>query len=130
MKVGDQAFLEKIITENDINQFAELTLDKNPVHINQVYAEKTIFKNRIAHGILTGSLIGAVLGTKIPGPGAILLSQNFKFVKPVYINDTVRAVVKITDIKDKYGKKFFYCDTYCENQKNEIVLEGNSILLI
>lgn len=130
MKIGDQSFITKIITEADITQFADLTLDKNPVHLDDIYAQQTIFKERIAHGILTGSLIGAVLGTKIPGPGAILLSQSFKFKKPVFINDEITAIVKISNIEHKNNKVFFYCDSQCENQKGEIVLEGNSVLLL
>ena len=93
MKLGDKASFSKTITDADVTIFAGLTGDFNPVHINSVYAKNTIFKNRIAHGMLGGSLVSTVLGTRLPGPGTIFMEQNLKFKMPVYIGDTLTVEV-------------------------------------
>ncbi|MEK5071452.1 MaoC family dehydratase [Sporosarcina sp. FSL K6-1508] len=129
MKVGEQDSISKVITANDIDQFAVITLDSNPIHLDNRFAEKTQFGERIAHGTLTGGLIGAVLGTKIPGPGTILLSQTLEFKNPVYINDEITASVTIKKIDVKNAKTFYHCDSICTNQNGVIVLEGKSLLI-
>ncbi|MEM7072905.1 MAG: MaoC family dehydratase [Pseudomonadota bacterium] len=98
LHVGMSALFAKTITESDIVLYAGLTGDLNPVHVNQEYAKQTRFKGRIAHGMLTASLFSTVLGTKMPGPGCIYLSQELKFLAPVYAGDTVTAKVMITEI--------------------------------
>ena len=117
----------KTITEGDVNLFAGITGDFNPLHINEEEAKKTVFKSRIAHGMLTGSLISTVIGTKMPGPGTIYLEQNLKFIKPVYINDTVTAIVKVTDIIN-VEKGIYRLETIIMNSKGEIVTEGYAIV--
>lgn len=124
ISIGDSAEFEKTITETDVYLFAGISADFNPVHINTVEANKSIFKGRVVHGILTSGLISAVLGTKLPGIGTIYLSQNLKFVKPVYINDTIKAFVKAKRII--VDKNIVIFDTICTNQHGQIVIEGEA----
>ena len=91
LAVGMEASYAKKITNEDVLAFADLSGDTNPVHLNDAFAAGTIFKKRIAHGFLTGALFSTVLGTKLPGPGCIYLSQSLKFRAPVYIGDEVVA---------------------------------------
>ena len=88
------AAVSRLITERDVETFAALSNDTNPVHLSDEFAAQTRFKRRIAHGLLTASLISAVLGTKLPGPGAIYVSQDLKFTAPVYLGDVVTATVR------------------------------------
>ena len=101
LTVGMTAVYAKTITDTDIVMFAGISGDTNPVHLNQDYASATMFKSRIAHGMLSAGFISTVLGTKLPGPGCIYLSQNLKFKAPVRVGDTVVARATITDI-DEY----------------------------
>ena len=119
--------MSKIITANDIIQFAEITGDKNPIHLDDDYASNTRFKKRIAHGMFLGGLISAALGTKIPGPGAIYISQTFNFLAPVFIGDSVEILVEVVSIRD--DKPVVTIKTECKNQNGKIVLEGEAILL-
>ena len=128
LKVGDTASIEKIITDSDVRTFADISGDKNPIHLDDSYAASTRFKKRIAHGILTGSLISAVLGMHLPGPGSIYLSQILKFRAPVFIGDAIRAVVKVTDIRE--SKNIVHFETNCINQDGTTVLEGEAVLLV
>lgn len=91
LEVGQSASFTKTVTETDCYNFAGVSGDFNPAHINEVYAEQTFFKKRIAHGMLSAGFISAVLGTKLPGPGTIYMGQELKFTKPVYFGDTITA---------------------------------------
>ena len=102
--------------------YAGITGDLNPAHINQVEAEKTMFKGRIAHGMLTAGLISAVLGMQLPGPGTIYLAQELKFLAPVKIGDTVKAQVEVIEIIEE--KKRVKLRTTCTNQEGTLVLDG------
>ena len=122
LKVGDSAQISKTITETDINDFARVTGDFNPVHLDQAYAEKTIFKGRIAHGVLSVGLLSNVLGNTLPGYGTIYLSQEVKFLAPVRIGDTITAKVEVLElIADKNRVKF---RTICTNQDGKVVADG------
>jgi 3-hydroxybutyryl-CoA dehydratase len=122
MKVGDSAQISKTITEEDINDFARVTGDFNPVHLDQAYAEKTQFEGRVAHGLLSVGLLSALLGNILPGHGTIYLSQEVKFLAPVRIGDTIRAVVEVLDlIYEKNRAKF---RTTCTNQDGKLVVDG------
>ena len=127
ISVGDTAEFEKTITETDVYLFAGITADFNPVHINAIEANKSIFRGRVVHGILTSGLISAVLGTRLPGIGTIYLSQNLKFLKPVYINDTIKATVKAKKIIIE--KNIVIFETICTNQHGEIVVEGEAMVM-
>lgn len=122
IKLGDIASFEKTITETDVYLYAGITGDLNPAHINQVEAEKTMFKGRIAHGMLTAGLISAVLGMQLPGPGTIYLAQELKFLAPVKIGDTVKAQVEVIEIIEE--KKRVKLRTTCTNQEGTLVLDG------
>lgn len=127
IQVGDQAVFSKTITDFDIYQFAGLTGDFNPMHIDNEFAKETFFKERIAHGLLTGSFISTVLGMKLPGPNSIYLSQTFKFVAPVKIGDTVKAVVEVIEKRD--DKRIIKLKTLVMNQRQEIVVDGEAVVM-
>ncbi len=122
LKVGDSAQISKTITETDINDFAKVTGDFNPVHLDQVYAEKTIFKGRIAHGLLSVGLLSNVLGNILPGHGTIYLSQEVRFLAPVRIGDTITAKVEVIELVPEKNRAKF--KTTCMNQDGKEVVEG------
>ncbi|HHR6080929.1 TPA: MaoC family dehydratase, partial [Providencia alcalifaciens] len=98
LKVGMSASYSQTITDADIKQFAGLSGDRNPVHLDEEYASKSMFKKRIAHGMISSSFFSALFGTQLPGEGCVYVSQSVKFRKPIYINDTVTATVVINSI--------------------------------
>lgn len=107
--------------------FAGISGDFNPAHLNEQEAKNTIFKERIAHGILTAGLISAVLGTRLPGPGTIYLDQYLSFRKPVYFGDTITA--RVTVLEKNIEKNIIICETNCYNQREEIVLIGKATVM-
>ena len=121
IKVGDSAEFTKTVSETDVYLYAGVTGDLNPAHINEFEAEKTMFKTRIAHGMLTAGFVSAVLGMQLPGPGTIYMAQEMKFTKPVYFGDTITAKVEVIEI---IKEKILKLKTICTNQKGEIVLDG------
>jgi 3-hydroxybutyryl-CoA dehydratase len=127
IQIGDSAVFSKTITEFDIYQFAGLTGDFNPMHIDSEFAKKTFFKERIAHGLLTGSFISTVLGMKLPGPNSIYLSQNFTFTAPVKIGDTINAIVEVVEKRD--DKKLIKLKTKVKNQRQELVVDGEALVM-
>ena len=127
-KEGETSELVKTITQGDIEQFAELVGDRNPVHVNPDFAKKTRFGRPIAHGMWGLSLVSAVLGTKLPGPGTIYLSQTVQFKAPVFAGDTLTAKVKVLEVRQ--DKPIVKLETTCENQKGELILKGESVVLV
>ena len=125
-KVGDKEVVKKVFTSEEVELFAILSTDKNPVHLDDAYSANTIFKKRIVHGFLVGSLISAILGNKMPGNGSIYLSQTMNFKRPVYLDDEVTCVVEIMEIIAE--KSLYKLNTNCYNSKNEIVIEGNAVI--
>ena len=123
--IGDSAEFSKTFSEVDIYLYAGISGDFNPAHINEVYARKTHFKTRIAHGMLSAGLISAVIGTQLPGPGSIYMQQTLSFLAPVYMGDTVTARV---EIMEKVDKKKVRLKTTCLNQDAVIVLEGEALV--
>ena len=122
LKVGDSAQISKVITEEMIKDFAKASGDFNPVHLDQAYAEKTFFKGRIAHGLLSVGFLSAILGNILPGYGTIYLSQEVKFLAPVRIGDTLIARVEVMElIPEKNRAKF---RTTCMNQDGKLVVDG------
>ena len=124
--IGDTATLSKTITDDEIRLFADLVGDHNSVHVDDDFAQKSRFGRRIAHGMLSASLISAALGTKLPGVGAVYLSQTFQFVAPVYPGDTVTARVTITKIRE--DKPIITLETVCTNQHGEPVVKGEAVV--
>lgn len=129
MKLGDRASFAKTISEFDVYQFAGLTGDFNPLHVNKKEAEKSMFGERIAHGMLVNSLISTVLGMYLPGKGTIYMEQNSKFLRPIKIGDTVEAIVTV----DEYIKKekgIVRLKNEIINQDGEKVIEGTSVVKV
>ena len=126
--VGQSASLKKVFSSDDVKAFAELSLDKNPIHLDEAYAEQSLFGKRIVHGFFVGSLISTVFGTVLPGEGAIYLHQEMNFRKPVYHGEEIKATVTVTNIKKE--KSILYFDTKCENERGEIVIDGNAVLKV
>ncbi|MBZ0189921.1 MAG: MaoC family dehydratase [Candidatus Obscuribacterales bacterium] len=127
LATGATASYTRIVTDDDIVAFAALSGDINPVHLDAEYAATTPFNRRIAHGMLTGSYISTVLGTILPGPGAIYLEQNLKFRAPVYIGDTVTASVTVESYDPAKGIAILKTD--CANQDGLVVIEGTAKIL-
>ena len=123
IEMGMTRYVRKVITDQDIEKFAEISTDHNPVHLDDEYARDTIFEGRIAHGMLTAGLVSAVIGEQLPGHGTIYMSQNLKFLAPVRPGDLVHAEVKVIDmVIDKRRVKL---DCRCEvNGKNVLVGEA------
>jgi 3-hydroxybutyryl-CoA dehydratase len=125
-EIGASASFSRTITEADIATYAELTGDRNPVHLDEQYAAGTRFGRRIAHGMLTAGLISAVLGTQLPGPGAIYLSQSLRFLAPVAIGDTITARVEV--VAQRPEKRLLTLRTECVNQDGTPVLIGEAVV--
>ena len=127
IKVGDTAALKKVITEADVVAYAELSGDDNPVHLDEKFAEKSIFGKRIAHGTLTGALISGVLGKILPGYGSIYLSQTYQFKAPVYLGDEV--TIKVEVIAYREDKRITTLKTDVYNQDEKLVLKGEAVVI-
>ena len=128
LKVGDSAEVSKTIADEDVRAFAELTGDRNPVHLDEEYAAATRFGRRIAHGMFAASLISAVLANELPGRGTVYLSQTLKFTAPVFLGDTVTARVTVKGVRG--DKPVVTLETVCTNQRGERVLEGEAVVLV
>ena len=125
--VGQSATFSKTITEADLVLFAGVSGDFNPIHVNEEYAKTTMFKARIAHGMISAALISSVFGMKLPGPGCIYVSQSLKFKAPVFSGDTVKAQVEVTGLV--LEKKFVTFRTTCwVHQK--LVVDGEATLMV
>ena len=126
IEVGDTAELSRTIAESDVYQYAGLTGDINPAHLNEVYAASTVFKKRIAHGMLVAGLISSVLGNQLPGNGTIYVSQSVKFLAPVYFGDTITAQVEVVEKLNE--KKRVVLKTTCVNQDGNTVVDGEAVV--
>jgi acyl dehydratase len=125
-KIGDSRRISKQFTSEDVNLFAILSEDRNPIHIDLDYASKSIFKKPIVHGFLYSSLISALIANEIPGPGSVYLAQELHFIKPVYHNQIITAEVKVIEIR--MDKSIFTLSTICYNEQNEIVVDGKAVI--
>ena len=126
IEIGMGRSLSKVVTDRDIEMFAEVSTDHNPVHLDDDYARDTIFEGRIAHGMLTAGLISAVIGEQLPGHGTVYLGQTLKFMAPVRPGDLVRADVTVTDIDPR--KRRVTLDTRCAVGET-VVLKGEAVVL-
>ncbi len=126
LEIGMSRSLRKLITDRDIELFAEVSTDRNPVHLDEAYAQDTIFQGRIAHGMLTAGLISAVIGEQLPGHGTVYLGQSLKFMAPVRPGDTVEAVVTVTAID--HSRRRVTLETHCA-VGNTFVLKGEALVL-
>jgi len=127
LKPGVTASFGKTVSEADIVLFAGVSGDTNPVHLNQAFAEQTQFKGRIAHGMLSAGFISTVLGTKLPGPGSIYMSQTLRFKSPVKIGDTVTATCTVTEVIPE--KRRAILSTVCK-VGDTVVIEGEAMVMV
>jgi acyl dehydratase len=127
LNVGDSAEITKTIEQSDIDAFADVTGDHNPVHVDEEFAQTTRFGRRIAHGMLTASLISSVLANKLPGAGSVYLGQTLKFAAPVFPGDEITARVTVKEIRE--GKPIVKLETICVNQRDEVVIRGEATVL-
>ena len=126
IEIGMTRHLRKVVTDRDIEMFAEVSTDHNPVHLDDDYANDTIFEGRIAHGMLTAGLISAVIGEQLPGHGTVYLGQSLKFLAPVRPGDLVTAQVEVVDID--LGRRRVMLDTHCSINGKK-VLAGEATVL-
>jgi 3-hydroxybutyryl-CoA dehydratase len=124
--VGARATRVRTITDTDIVRFAEVSGDRNPVHLDEEYAARSPFGQRIAHGFLTGSMISALIGMDLPGPGSIYLGQTMKFLAPVRIGDTVTVSVEVIGVREE--KRILTLRTDATNQEGVLVLTGEAVV--
>lgn len=127
VKVGDTAFQVKTINEHDIELFGEVTNDYNPAHFDSEYAKGTMFKKRISHGMLVGSLFSKIFGMDLPGNGSIYLSQSLRFRRPVYFGDTITATVTVLNLDLVKNRVTFNC--IATNQNNIVVVLGEALIM-
>lgn len=127
IKIGMFVSYSQTITDTDVKLFAGLSGDHNPVHINEEFAIQSRFKQRIAHGLISGSFFSGLFGTKLPGPGCVYVAQSFNFKRPVYLGDTVTAIATVKNIDLNKRRVFF--DTVCK-VKNKVVIDGTAELYV
>jgi 3-hydroxybutyryl-CoA dehydratase len=127
LEVGQSAMFGRTVTDADIAAFAGVSGDTNPIHLHDGFARTTRFGRRIAHGMLGGSFISAVIGTKLPGPGAVYISQTMNFMAPVMIGDTITAIATIAAIDDK--RRRVTLKTQCLNG-DTVVIDGEAVVLV
>jgi 3-hydroxybutyryl-CoA dehydratase len=126
MKPGDSASQSLIVHERVVAEFGELVGDMNPIHFDETFAKTTKFGRRIAHGMLSASLISAVIGNRLPGPGSIYLGQTLQFVSPVYLGDELTAKVTVLSVRN--DKPIATLETICSKQDGTIVLKGEAVV--
>ncbi len=127
IKIGDKSSFSKTVSESDVYLYAGITGDLNGAHVNCQYASRSVFGERVAHGMLSAGFISAVLGTRLPGEGTIYLSQTLRFIAPVKIGDTVTATVEVLEKIE--GKRRVRLSTVCENQEGQRVIEGEALVM-
>lgn len=126
IEMGMSRYLQKVVTDADIEMFAQISTDRNPVHLDDDYAQDTIFEGRIAHGMLTAGLISAVIGEQLPGHGTVYLGQSLKFLAPVRPGDLVHAEVKVTDID--FAKRRVRMDCHCAVDGKKVLVGEATVL--
>ncbi len=126
LEIGDTASFTKTLSETDVYLFAGITGDMNPAHVDAVSAAQGMFKQRIAHGMLSGSFISTVLAMQLPGPGTIYVGQNLQFRGPVFIGDTITAKVECTEKTERGWAKF---KTTVTNQDGKLVVDGDATVI-
>ena len=127
IQLGDSRSYSKTLTEDDLILFAATSGDVNPVHLDEKFASDSMFKERIGHGMWSGSLVSATLATVIPGPGTIYLNQSLNFIRPVKLGDTLRVTLTAIEKDDEKNTVLFDCEV--DNQRQEKVVEGNALVI-
>jgi len=127
LEIGATASRSKMFTDEDVRDFARISGDHNPIHLDDTYAAETRFERRLVHGMLTASLISATIANDLPGEGTIYLSQSLQFKAPVFIGDTVTATVEV--VKFRPERQIATLVTRCVNQAGTVVIEGEAVVL-
>jgi acyl dehydratase len=127
-KVGDKSSVSKTFSEGDVQLFSDLSLDKNPLHLDSAYAEGSIFGRQIVHGMLVASLFSAILGTILPGEGSIYLGQTLNFKAPIYLGDNITATVEIIKIRE--DKPIYTLATIAVNDEGTVVINGEAVVKV
>ncbi|WP_326513883.1 MaoC family dehydratase [Clostridium intestinale] len=127
ISIGDKSSYSRTVCEADVILFGGVSGDLNPAHFNEEYSKNTMFKGRIAHGMLSAGYISTVLGMQLPGPGTIYLSQELKFTSPVKFGDTITATVEVIEKLEE--KNRLILETICTNQKGDIVVKGKAVVM-
>jgi 3-hydroxybutyryl-CoA dehydratase len=127
MQVGDRAVLRKTFLEDDVAEFAKVSGDSNPAHMDESYAKTTPFKTRIVHGMLAGSLFSALLGTDLPGVGTIYTGQTLKFTRPVHFGEEITATVTVKELNTERNRAVFEC--LAVNPQGEPVIVGEATVM-
>lgn len=127
LEVGSGDSISKVISAEDVEGFAEITLDNNPVHLDEEYAKGTMFKRRIAHGMISAGLISAVLGTRLPGNGTIYMKQELVFKRPVYLGEELTAHVEVVEKIE--AKKRLRIRTWVTNPEDAVVTDGEALVM-
>ena len=128
LKVGDKVSLKRAFSQTEVIEYAKLTGDNNPLHVDPEFAAESSFGRPIVHGLLVSGLISALLGSKLPGEGTIYLGQELKFLAPVFVDEEIEAVVEVVDIRQ--DKPIVTLRTCCFNMQGEMVLEGKAVVKI
>jgi 3-hydroxybutyryl-CoA dehydratase len=128
LKIGDKFSKQRHVTDELVRKFAEVSGDHNPIHLDEEFAKTTRFGRRIAHGMLSGAFISAVLGYEFKERKIIYLSQTMKFTAPVYLDDTVTATATVTNIREDKG--IVTLETVCTNQNGETVVTGEAVVMV
>ena len=126
MKIGDRVSLSKVFTEEDVKQFATISTDTNPIHLDESYAAATAFGTRIVHGMLIASLFSGLIGVELPGEGSVYLGQSLRFKTPVPLGEQVTASVEIVKIRE--DKPIVTLRTICLNSAGQVVVEGEAVV--
>ncbi len=125
-KIGEKRTNVVKYSTEKVEAFAKLSGDANPIHLNEEFAKKSLFGNRIVHGILVASQISSLLANELPGPGSVYLNQELKFVNPVYHGDEIICIVEVIDLNE--DKNIIILDTICKNNNNLLVIIGKAII--
>ena len=125
-KVGDKVSYKKKFSKEEVLNYALTCNDQNPIHLDEDFVSKTVFKKNIVHGMLTASLFGGLLGTTLPGQGTVHLGQSLKFLKPVFVEEMIEAIIEIIKIRE--DKPILTFRTYVVNSLGEVVLDGEAVI--
>lgn len=128
LKVGDSVSLRKVFTEAEVRQFADISEDTNPIHLDKEFAAASVFGQRIVHGMLVASLFSGLIGVKLPGEGTIYLGQSLSFKATVLIGEQVTATVEIVKIRD--DKPIVTLRTLCVNSEEQVAIEGEAVVKV
>ncbi len=128
LKVGDRTSLSRVFTEDDVIQFANLSTDTNPLHLDEQFAATSFFGQRVVHGMLVASLFSGLIGVELPGKGSIYLGQNLMFKAPVFIGQQITASVEIIKIRE--DKPIVTLSTICINKEGQVVVDGEAVVKV